>query len=108
MPFRAANAVHVSPLMAAAYLLHFGDIPDCVGPGAATTEVLDFVVEVLVGFEVVVAAAAEAPTQYHSFAHRDVPQFWPVLPKTAFQLYNCAIKMLFREANTLQVSPDCA
>jgi hypothetical protein len=61
--------VQVSPAIAAAYWLQLAAIPVCVDPCAVTAVVVAGLLTV------VVTAEAEMPTQYHSFAQREVPQF---------------------------------
>jgi len=66
IPTRCAKVEQNSPELALAYLLQLAAIPVCVGPGAITDVVVDFVV-VLAGFEVVVVvlppAGVDAATQ---------------------------------------------
>jgi len=85
------------PPVASANLLQLLAIPDCVGPGTVTA--------VEVAAEVVVVVPPETPTQYHSLAQNELPQFSPVVPSTLFQAYSCAGVMPFCVAKSEHPMP---
>ena len=87
------------PPVASANLLQVLAIPDCVGPGAVTA--------VEVAAEVVVVPP-ETPTQYHSSAQNELPQFSPLVPSTLFQAYSCAGVMPFWVAKSEHPMPPVA
>lgn len=88
------------PPVASENLLQLLAIPDCVGPGAVTA--------VEVAAEVFVVVPPETPTQYHSLAQNELPQFSPLVPSTLFQAYSCAGVMPFCVAKSEHPMPPIA